>query len=361
MAMAFGPTLLLLLAVVASAQDDSTALFQRLEAVHPKTEQPLVAVGQQLGPGSPPQQRIQQAPRRIQYLFDAAAGLTDRIHSFTFVNNLAHLHNATAHIPGGRFGARKQLTSKHSMVIADDWGVYFDLTAHNGNPFHTADPNMTGCRTFEKAAPWTRLFNNGETCVNIKLNLHAKGLPPELFDHQYSPRPSARADSLAAQALVQAFARPFDFGFLHIRRCDRLKTNAECTDPENITALLAPSIESTWLIFTYAELGYLPSLKKHLKALEPHKRFVYEDDLHFDAGDDNYLLYVSSLAVRGMASNQINLHHCIPGQGARQPPEQELVTLPPLDEEILSLGTQTGICFGDDARGPYSSTVELAL
>jgi len=348
MAIAFSHVLFFLAAAAASAQDDGTVLLQRMQAVHFKVEKPNTT-----------EQKTGQVPsRRIQYLFEAQAGLLDRIFLFTFLNNLARVHNATAHIPGGRFSARRHLTSNHSPVIAEDWGVYFDVNDHNGNPFHAADENMTGCKTIAtENTSWYKIFDDGS--VNIMLNLHrTPGLPKGLlFNALGYPSVSAITYGVVSQAFSQAATSPREYGFLHVRRCDRLSANAQCTEPEFVEALVAASSMTTWLVFTYAESGYLPALKRQLRALQ-NKTFFYEEDLQLDVAGDNYLLFAAVLVLRGLAGEKIDQHLCNTSSSFSPSPSNSSsssLSLRALNVQSLE---RRGVCRGSDALGPYSLSTE---
>jgi len=304
--------------------------------------------------------RVKPIGRHIQYVQKklSRAGLSDRLDILTWLVRMGAYHNATAHIRGGMTGADLFLNPKHSMKISSDWGRYFDTSAYRGNPFHDV-VDFDGCVTVGDS-DWTRIFDSGALCVNIEGNMHN-------FKHWYESEPRlAPLDMRPSRAVLQEATRlavqarlPARYGAVHIRRCDRLKQNRQCTEPDNIYRLLKAHDNFThWLVASYAEPGYIDVLKQTLAPLG--RKLVFEEEFGLAPlyEGDNYFKFMVVNELKGAASLIFAAHLCegpdvrtvvgpVNGQYLRsllEPP----APLPGQDFPEVSLHALTDL--GDDVR-----------
>mmetsp|Transcript_144112 Transcript_144112/g.268466 ORF Transcript_144112/g.268466 Transcript_144112/m.268466 type:complete len:329 (+) Transcript_144112:68-1054(+) len=257
-----------------------------------------------------------QKQRHIQYLVTESRGIGDRHALFRLLAWMGEFHNATVHIKGGTHGVSRWLTSQHSTAadLAADWSHYFNISGYRGNPFHELEP-LAGCK--EMSDPDTRfetMFADGSECINITRRL--KDFNDFQHRNEYRKdihiRPS---QDVISKAYKLREGLPKDFGAMHIRRCDRMNTNAVCTSVESIYSLVEsnPTVKS-WIFFYYAEPGYRDRLKESLSTFS-NRTFVFEDELNFGT-DDNYFIMSVQNIIANRAHPYINLHKCQKGKQA---------------------------------------------
>jgi len=251
----------------------------------------------------------QAAVRHIQYMFANKAGISDRMWQFGWLASLADFHDAMAHIPGGIYSTRDFLTDKHSSVIAANWSFYLDTDANHGNPFHPTS-NMTFCKdVIDPHTDFRYIFDDGATCVNILPNYSSLTRKGEV--KLSTPIPVSRHVLGFAESALRAHGIRKMFGIIHIRRCDRLRSNANCTEPVLIADRVSAYADiNTWIVFWYAEPGYPERLKRALEGTA--KSFIWEEDL-FDTSD-NYLAVLAHHELKKRASASIDTHLCSDGK-----------------------------------------------
>jgi len=251
------------------------------------------------------------AVRHIQYMFIpyTGAGILDRRDVFGWLASLADYHDAVAHIPGGIYSTRDYLSVKHSSVIAANWSFYFDTDANHGNPFHPAI-NTTVCKDVtDLDTDFRAIFDDGATCVNIRREAHG-------FMRRGEPKlstsiPVSRHVLDFAESALRAHGIPKMFGIIHIRRCDRMDTNTNCTEPVLIADRVSAYADiNSWIVFWYAEPGYPARLKRALEGTS--KSFIWEEDL-LDTSD-NYLAMLAHHELAKRASASIDTHVCNTGK-----------------------------------------------
>lgn len=251
-----------------------------------------------------------QQQRHIQYLYVDAAGIGDRANIFSWLAMLGEFHNATVHIPGGAHGASLWLWSGHSPSRSTDWSRYFDIDAFRGNPFHELE-NLAGCKQINATdTNFRTIFDDGSWCVNIASNMRSFTNYSSLLRlNNIHLKPSEYVHSKAKQLAEDL---PDGYGALHIRRCDRLRTNAKCTDVEQVCKKIAmyPSVRA-WLVFYYAEPNYRGMLQGGLSMLsnQTQPKLIFEDDLDFGT-DDNYFIDGVRRLMKDNASVFIDYHIC---------------------------------------------------
>uniref|UniRef100_A0A7S1MNR4 Uncharacterized protein n=1 Tax=Alexandrium catenella TaxID=2925 RepID=A0A7S1MNR4_ALECA len=266
--------------------------------------------------------RVEPEGRHIQVLnIDPPKGLTDRIKFFFRpLVALGVLHNATVHILGGSRGPKLWLAQKHTAEIADDWGRYFDLSANGGNPWNEL-VNFRGCKVVShhlSEQEWTGIFNDGSLCVNVESSFKAG-----LLELQWLA-PRLRVD-VSASALIldeaSSFLRRYSveqaYGSVHIRRCDRINGNEDCTSVDRIYQEIAGNDRfSAWLLFMYAEEGYRQALRERLEPLG--RKLLFEDDVALTTRfpKDNYFVYLLSLYLHVGAAALVETHICGKGGNA---------------------------------------------
>mmetsp|Transcript_127090 Transcript_127090/g.395541 ORF Transcript_127090/g.395541 Transcript_127090/m.395541 type:complete len:412 (-) Transcript_127090:137-1372(-) len=284
---------------------------------------------------------VEPVGRHIQYLWrNHPHGLTDRL-KFYFkpLVALGQHHGATVHIRGGRHGPALWLHRMHSIDIADSWDRYFDLSANGGNPFHEL-MNFTGCRDVDPSPwggrrddSWEHIFDGGVKCVNI-VNI----LPKTFVDN---PRMKAVSGGVPVSSLVRADADSFlrrnnvdsPYGSVHVRRCDRVRRNAQCTTPNAIYRQVAEHDHyTTWLFFMYAEEGYREKLREKLAPLGRRLLFEGEVELSGQFPEDNYYAYLLGKYLNGGADVILESHVCL------HPDRPEILTAVPDHGIFLSRG-----------------------
>uniref|UniRef100_A0A7S1S6J8 Phospholipase B-like n=1 Tax=Alexandrium catenella TaxID=2925 RepID=A0A7S1S6J8_ALECA len=260
--------------------------------------------------------------RHIQYFGNSyGSGIQDRVGVIAWLVDLATFNDATVHMQGGPMGADKYLARKHSPNVSSDWSHYFDVQAGCGKyPFNEVEP-FEGCLNisdsdfdFSK-----QLFSSDAGCVNIMLRLYSfRNTSSPLHGHQKCDiwtrglAPSVYQQSRQLRA-ASASGQGLRYGAYHIRRCDRMDTNAECTDPSVVVSLLNNITDvSNWIIFYYAEPGYRGELERELQRLPRNLTITFEDDLAlnpFEDGD-NYYAWLVSFDLLRKASVEVQTTHC---------------------------------------------------
>jgi hypothetical protein len=216
------------------------------------------------------------------------------------------------------------LHKKHSRCIAHEWGHYFNTTASHGNPFHVWDYSAGRisdiCRKISRLANMPdehELFQNGDECIDISIKFWRikdyKKMGAVAFADFYRHVFHSNWSVIQPSPKIINLARDFlsnhnmsnDFSTVHIRRCDRLASNANCTDVDVIyNQLLKLRTVRTWIIFSYAEVGYKEQLQSRLRALGKHIEFEGEDTC------DNYAAFLSQSYLNGLAKGTLDTHVC---------------------------------------------------
>jgi hypothetical protein len=245
------------------------------------------------------------------------AGIGDRMYCMTRYVRLAAFHNATLHIADS---PSLYLTTKHSKVISKSWSHYLNMSQFS-DPLNSSKP----CYETSTGATLRNIFEEGRSCVNFRHTcydfpeLMARSPKDFLASFAISPLPISRDVLDVAHKWITGFGMN-KYGYIHIRRCDRLVTNADCTKPETISASVAtfPSVRN-WVIFHYSEPGYKDNLSKELLSL-PNLSFVFEDELDLigvDSSDirltdkhDNYFQTLVANRIAAEASVVIDTHNC---------------------------------------------------
>jgi len=259
--------------------------------------------------------------RHIQYLWlNQPHGLTDRLRKY--IRPLAALgsfHNATVHIKGGADGAQLWLDPTHSEEVAVSWGRYFNLRANGGNPWHEL-VNFRGCKTLdtsEHPVDMWALFDDGSLCVNLVDEITLYQRPKPLFVKTWDV-PVSNFIKRAAAQFLERYDVEQEYGSVHIRRCDRLQSNMDCTAPEKIYEQIAQARQfKTWLVFMYAEEGYRQKLRARLKPLGVKLLFEDEVVLNDLFPEDNYFTYLLGKYLNGGAQTIIETHMCRAGTPPR--------------------------------------------
>merc|ERR1719401_2820306 len=169
--------------------------------------------------------------RHINYFYINKAGISDRRWMFGHLLSLGTYHNATIHITGITGDPKLWLSAKHSSQINSKWDHYFDITANRGDPFHEI-ADSKNCReiTNTNTDLWT-MFDVDVQCVNIRVCWYKI---PSRKDHKLSSRqlqPSRAVVETARRITFGPQNKSTLYGFIHIRRCDRMETNRICTEP----------------------------------------------------------------------------------------------------------------------------------
>lgn len=258
--------------------------------------------------------------RHIQYTWKNVAGISDRGWVFETLVNLGYHFNASVSINGGWQEARRYLSVKHSPYIHNEWNHYFDVSANRGNPFHSHS-TIRDCQHYRsgKNNKLAKIFDKGGTCVNIADNMYRYpdlGYFHDLGLGYLSPSQDVLtvAKNLTTNLMKDSDSK-YHYGFLHIRRCDRMATNDHCTDPHRILTALQniPEVKK-WVIFYYAEKGYKEKLSKELQSFSDHT-FKFEDDLDFTTVDDSdarddYFKAMVMQQISAKASARVETHVC---------------------------------------------------
>jgi len=268
------------------------------------------------GPANPVQwptgPEVNPVGRHIQYCWlNHPHGLTDRMWMFRTLVALGKLHNATVHIKGG--GPRIWLHEMHSADAAESWSRYFDMQANDGNPWHEL-VNFRGCATLGgqyKNSDLLRLFDSGALCVNIVSQLPPNEHLPREFAAVEPDLPVSTFVKSAANRFLRRYKVEKTYGSCHIRRCDRLQSNANCTAPHKIYEQLARGQQlQTWLFFMYAEEAYSRALRARLAPLG--RRLLFEDEVVLNDvfPEDNYFTYLLGKYLNGGAQMIVETHLC---------------------------------------------------
>uniref|UniRef100_A0A7S2J6C1 Uncharacterized protein n=1 Tax=Alexandrium andersonii TaxID=327968 RepID=A0A7S2J6C1_9DINO len=249
------------------------------------------------------------ATRHIQFWHLDQAGITDRLSVLRWLVGLADYHHAIAHIPGGLFSTRTVLSFRHSPVIASNWSVYVDTNANGGNPFYPADSKLPCKDVRRHDTDFRTIFDDGATCVNIWTHFYLMTRRDEIEKAPMLP-PSHYVLIFAADAL-RSHGISGTYGIIHIRRCDRMDTNTNCTEPVLIADRVSAYADiNSWIVFWYAEPGYPERLKRALEGTA--KSFIWEEDL-LDTSD-NYLAMLAHHELAKRASASIDTHVCNTGK-----------------------------------------------
>mmetsp|Transcript_67025 Transcript_67025/g.195992 ORF Transcript_67025/g.195992 Transcript_67025/m.195992 type:complete len:378 (+) Transcript_67025:94-1227(+) len=252
--------------------------------------------------------------RHIQYIWmNQPHGLTDRIRKYMRpLFALGNYHNATVHIKGGAHGAQLWLDGSHSEEVAESWGRYFNTWANGGNPWHEL-VNFRGCKivdTSEEEVDMLALFDDGALCVNFISEIRIWQKPGPMLSKDWD-LPVSNFIKMDAAQFLKRYAVEEAYGSVHIRRCDRLGKNQNCTDPNQIFKQIAKAKQiKTWLFFMYAEEGYREKLSKRLKPLGVKLLFEDEAVLNDRFPKDNYYTYLLGKYLNGGAQVILETHMC---------------------------------------------------
>jgi len=304
--------------------------------------------------------------RHIQYFHDSrggGAGMGDRVWMFNWLMEVGALNNATVHITGGPMGADLYL-GKHSQHVSSNWSHYVSVPERCGmGPFHDLRP-FTGCRCLSDAEQdfAQPLFSGENGCVVIMRMYNYRKPRSSLPKAKGSlcHVEGSRGIAQRAQEVVAQQGFPWEFGAVHVRRCDRINeadpndSAAACTAPEAVAAAIN-SVTNVrhWAVFYYAEAGYVDALKGLLRCPSCNRTVVFEDGLQlnpYNDGDNMYSYMVASRIYNTMASVLVETHLCEGGvprvlrkrrrsKRARRE-EAEALDASAMDSELL------GVCGG---------------
>jgi len=281
---------------------------------------------------------------------------------FKYLIALGKEYNATVHIPGGVNGADLHLEPRHSPKVSQSWEHYFDVTANDGNPFHDLYEGEDCKEIWDVDTDFLKLFQDGETCLTFRARFdHYTKKPAKELIKKYKPDMPYSRDVVNSAKLVKG-KLPENYGVIHVRRCDRLNTNANCTAVDNILASVKTMQQDpkkhvdAWVVFSYAESGYDELLQGRLTELGI--KSIFEKDLSFalqpNNEEDNYFAYWVTDSVMGGASVLLNTHNCKTGTFARiHPPEKHVEYSKIMSEDMMQ---SKGLCTwkpGDPAKPMY--------
>eukprot|EP00413_Alexandrium_margalefii_P035084 CAMPEP_0204601330 /NCGR_PEP_ID=MMETSP0661-20131031/55961_1 /ASSEMBLY_ACC=CAM_ASM_000606 /TAXON_ID=109239 /ORGANISM="Alexandrium margalefi, Strain AMGDE01CS-322" /LENGTH=329 /DNA_ID=CAMNT_0051612181 /DNA_START=40 /DNA_END=1029 /DNA_ORIENTATION=+ len=267
--------------------------------------------------------RVKPTRRHIQYLEPHwGSGITDRAYVISWLADLAIYYNATLHMEFGPKGADRYLASKHSRKINSSWSHYFDVAAGCGvYPFNEVK-YFEGCKVVKDVhTDFSTIFDDGSPCVNItqrKWSFKNPSVPLEAHRHCdiWGRGLSSEVYKASRQFLVDHKV-PKRYGAYHIRRCDRMSTNGVCSEVEAVRSMIESITDvSTWLIFTYAEPGYIRRLKKALSPLREgpafKRTFIFEDDVALSPlhDSDNYFAFLIANNMILEAPLRVETQYC---------------------------------------------------
>jgi len=305
------------------------------------------------------QAEVKLVGRHIQYLGNSyGSGIGDRIGVLSWLVDLATFNNATMHLEGGPMGARSYLTSKHSRRVNANWSHYFNVEAGCGkNPFNEVRP-FEGCVNISD--PYfnfsNQLFSGNVGCVNIMLRRYA------YKNHKFSLDDKKRcniwkgglAPSVYKQSrqLLQANGSNTTiprFGAYHIRRCDRMNSNAACTNPAFVASVINNiTTVKDWVIFYYAEPGYKLHLKKLLWQCNPCNRIIsFEDELPLNPfqDGDNYYTFLVANDLLSLAAVRVESTYCSHGIGSIK--TQQVASMVGQGQDEEAEGSSEDVLFGE--------------
>ena len=259
----------------------------------------------------------QKTGRHIQYDYVDKAGLNDRMSLITWLKTMCAIYKATCHLKGGRYSAQHWLTSKHSPIVSPDFGRYFDLEQtpflqQNGLHSSTNCTSITDPNTDFTNLTWRETDGTFE-CMTISRLMYGSKHRKDVYQVQpFTTIPFSRVIKQTANTTMAALAlKPRAFKAIHIRRGDRLSTNANCTTVDRVIAIFKEETQQNdsmattrspqpWLVLYSATDTYVSNLKRRIdEEFGNGTRFVFEDA--FQIAGENGDTYFRFAVLKEMA------------------------------------------------------------